>query len=251
MSEVWELFYWANLKEDGKNHMIGRGEFVRLMFEVAGVEYIDHGVKDGNASSIYTSSVFNFVKGDGNKGFPCFAPPVIKKGDFVLSQTPVIMKYLGKKFNLYPTTEEDEAHAESINAFITDFIAEGRLVFHSKNFYESYYTQKDTEQVKTTIEWFSKERLPKFLTYLEKVIAFNHSQNPNSDYFIGNSLTYVDIAVFHTLVASEFQFPESYKSFSKQIPLLCAFSKRIAELPKLKEYLESDRRGYFEGNSMM
>lgn len=30
-SHKWELYYWVSIKEDGKNHMIGRGEFVRLV----------------------------------------------------------------------------------------------------------------------------------------------------------------------------------------------------------------------------
>ncbi len=46
-------------------------------------------------------------------------------GDFTLSQTPVICKYLGKKFGLYPETEEDEFHAEQINTTLHDFLAEG------------------------------------------------------------------------------------------------------------------------------
>ena len=40
----WELYYWAFMKEDGRNGMIGRGEFVRLMFEITGTPFIDHGV---------------------------------------------------------------------------------------------------------------------------------------------------------------------------------------------------------------
>lgn len=97
----WELYYWASIKEDGKNHMIGRGEFVRLMFEVAGVPYIDHGILD-------PASVFSFVYKGGNPDFPIFAPPAIKKGGFVLSQTPAIMKYLGKELGFYPSRKEDE-----------------------------------------------------------------------------------------------------------------------------------------------
>ena len=50
-------------------------------------------------------------------------------GDFVLSQTPVICKYLGKKFGLYPDNEEDEFHADQVNITIHDFIAEGKSVF--------------------------------------------------------------------------------------------------------------------------
>ena len=43
----------------------------------------------------------------------------------MLSQTPVICKYLGKKFGLYPDTEEDEFHADQLNSTIHDFITEG------------------------------------------------------------------------------------------------------------------------------
>lgn len=54
--QEWELYYWASMK-DGRNTMVGRGEFVRLMFEVAGVPYVDHGTKeDGRAK------VAKFVK---------------------------------------------------------------------------------------------------------------------------------------------------------------------------------------------
>ena len=47
-------------------------------------------------------------------------------GDLVLSQTPVICKYLGKKFGLYPDNEEDEFHVDQVNITIHDFIAEGK-----------------------------------------------------------------------------------------------------------------------------
>ena len=84
--EPWELFYWAQMQPNGRNHMIGRGEFVRLLFEAAGVEYIDHGVLSGGAA------VANFLWGPDEflKKFPLFAPPAIRHGSFVLFQTPAI-----------------------------------------------------------------------------------------------------------------------------------------------------------------
>jgi glutathione S-transferase len=239
----WELYYWANVKEDGRNHMIGRGEFVRLMFEVAGVPFIDHGVKD-------MSEVVHFLRGGGNVGFPIFAPPAIKKGDFVLSQTPVIVKYLGQEFGLYPTNKADEAHAESLEAFVTDFICEGRLVFHAKQFTKSYYDQ--VEETKDNVTWFATERLPQFLGYLEKVLVFNNSQEGNSlGFFIGNSMTYVDVAVFHTLEAAASQFPDRFQEISGSTPQLVTFRSTMLSHPRIAAYLASDRRGFFEGNSMM
>ncbi len=240
----WELYYWANVKEDGRNHMIGRGEFVRLMFEAAGVPYIDRGVEKGGAF------VAAFCWGGGNAGgWPIFAPPAIKKGDFVLSQTPAIMTFLGKKFGLYPATDEDEAHANSVLATITDLITEGRLVFHSKHFTDSYYTQ--VEEVKPTVAWFSKERLPDFLWYLNELLKHEAASGRNSGYFVSDRLTFVDIAAFHAVEASASQFPERYKALVSDVPLLEQHRQKMAALPRLANYLVSPRRGLFEGNSMM
>ena len=106
----WELHYWP---------LVGRGEFVRLLFEEAGVPY-----KELNDTEIL-SKIYKF-KTVEQSGFPNFALPVIVKGDFRLSQTPTICKYLGDKFGLAPSEEEDDAwHADQINQTIHDFIGEG------------------------------------------------------------------------------------------------------------------------------
>ena len=240
--QLWELYYWNNIKEDGRNHMIGRGEFVRLMFEVTGTPYIEVGKES-------PTKVFEMLDRSGkNPSTPLFAPPIIKKRDFTLSQTPAIMKYLGKKFGLYPSTEESEAQADSLICFVTDLIAEGRLVFHARCFTESYYTQQ--EETKGHVEWFKTNRLPMFLKFLEKSLIYNLKTN-SEGYFVGNSLTYVDIAVWHTLVAAESQFPETYTEITKNIPTLVQFKNKIGSIPRIQAYLASDRRGTFEGNSMM
>ena len=242
----WELFYWAAVKEDGRNHMIGRGEFVRLIFEAAGVPYIDHGVLSGPHPNVYAKSVADFVFGEGNKGgFPVFGPPAIRKGRFVVNQTPSIMKFLGGKFGLTPKSEVDQVHADSVMAFLTDFIAEGRLVFHPKCFTQSYYEQ--VEEAKPYIHWFETTRMPRFLAYLQKVLQYNSSPL----HVVGSELTYVDIAFFHVLDAAQHQFPEAYAKCVADCPLLPPFYESVKALPRIAEYLASDRRGFFEGNSMM
>ena len=240
--QPWELYYWNSIKEDGRNHMLGRGEFIRLMFEVTGTPYIEVGKES-------PSKVFEMLDRSGkNPGIPLFAPPIIKKGDFTLNQTPAIMKYLGKKFGLYPKTEELEAHADALMCFVTDLIAEGRLVFHARCFTESYYTQQD--ETKGHVKWFKTSRLPMFLKFLESSLTFNLKFH-NEGYFIGNSLTYIDIAVWHTLIAAESQFPDTYGEIAESIPALVQFKGKIGSIPRIQEYLASDRRGFFEGNSMM
>ena len=63
MSEPeYTLYYWP---------LAGRGEFVRVMFEEAGVPYKD--ISDAPTTT-------KAVKENGLGGFPSFAPPVLKKG---------------------------------------------------------------------------------------------------------------------------------------------------------------------------
>jgi glutathione S-transferase len=89
-----------------------------------------------------------------------------------------------------------------------------------------------------------------FLPFLEHSLAFNLKTNPQG-YFIGDSLTYVDIAVWHTIEATASQFPETWGEISAGTPSLVSFREKIANVPTIAAYMSSDRRGFFEGNSMM
>ncbi len=106
---------------------------------------------------------------------PVFAPPAIRNSstNFVLYQTPTILRYLGKKFGMFPETEEMAAHADALMSFLTDFIAEGRLVFHPVCFTMSYYQQ--IEEAKPHIRWFETQRLPRFLAHLNATLLHNQS----------------------------------------------------------------------------
>lgn len=108
------------------------------------------------------------------------------------------MRYLGKLYGLYPDGPEAEAHADCLMSFVTDFIAEGRLVFHPKCFTASYYTQ--IEESKPHIAWFETERMPRFLAYLESVLDYNNSQSSPSSFCIGGKLTYVGMYHFPCVV---------------------------------------------------
>ena len=144
----WKLVYWYFTPG------VGRGEFVRLMFEEAGVAYEDicRKAKD-------SAAVLKYVRGE-ETGYPVQFPPIIRRGDFVLSQTPAIMEYLGKKFGLYPEGgPEDEAHAMQLTLTVADCMAECMIAFHPVSGHASYTTQM--EEAKPFIEKFRTERLPK------------------------------------------------------------------------------------------
>jgi len=232
----WELFYWAQWKDDGKNHMMGRGEFVRVVFVEAGVEFIEHSKVDG--------AVPGFMFGGQNKGMPTFAVPAIRHGDFVLGQTGAILRFLGEKFGLAPATAEEKAHCDQLICTAMDFVTEGRMSFHMKEPTGSYFKQVD--ETKPFIEKFAAERLPKFLKHFETVLTFT-----NGDHLLGKTFCTADLAVFHSVCCAESQFPEAYAGAIKDLPRLAAWKDRIAARPRIAAYLKSDKRGFFEGNSMM
>lgn len=224
----WKLYYWPGFK--------GRGEFVRLMFEEAGVAYTE--IND-------RAEVFNFYSKGSEKLFPLTAPPIIQNGDFVLCQTTAIIHYLGKKFNLYPTGgEEEEAHAMQVALGVQDFVGEGRACFHPIKPYGSHSLQ--VEESKPYIADYLENRATKFLGNFEKTLAANGN---GEGFMIGNSITYVDLALFQALEAFASQFPEEWAK--AEYPKLRAFRDRIAARPNIAAFLASDRCKPFAGDSMM
>ncbi len=122
----YDIYYWPGAP--------GRAEFIRLIFAEVGETYKDVDDIEG----IETVSLSTQTE-----GFPNYAPPVLKDGDFLLAQTPVICRYLGEKFGLVPENKTDRWRADQLNATLHDFIAEGCLVFHAKNFVEEYCKSND------------------------------------------------------------------------------------------------------------
>ncbi len=146
MADAWELIYWHFLP--------GRGDFVRLIFEEAGVAYDDVCKREGNSNT-----AMKYYKGE-NDGFPVIAPPIIRKGSFVLNQSTAILSYLGKEFGLFPGGgAEEEAHALQMALSACDYISEGRECFHPVEKHGSYDMQK--EEAKPFIGKFKKDRIPK------------------------------------------------------------------------------------------
>ena len=151
----WKLYYWYT-PDSVLGVFPGRGEYVRLMFEEAGVAYEDVCKKNNSNADLLA-----FMKGE-KPGFPVLAPPIIQQGDYVMSQTPAIMMYLGKKFGLFPTGgPEEEAHAAQLLLTIHDYHFEGNMSCHPVDLHASYSTQ--VEEAKVTQKKFCEERMGKLV----------------------------------------------------------------------------------------
>lgn len=153
-SPPWKLYYW-HTPDSPLGVFPGRGEYVRLMFEEAGVAYEDVCRKANSNTDILA-----FMKGE-RPGFPVMAPPIIQHGDFVMSQTPAIMIYLGQKFDLAPVGgPEEAAHASQLLLSIQDYHFEGNMSCHPVDLHASATTQM--EEGKEAQKKFCKDRMHKY-----------------------------------------------------------------------------------------
>jgi glutathione S-transferase len=80
---------------------------------------------------------FSEGKSQTNTNNPVLFPPALGRGDFLICQTPAIMRYLGKKFGMYPTNDEDVARADQVMLTALDFITEGSSAFYPPGVEES------------------------------------------------------------------------------------------------------------------
>src|SRR5215813_13090738 len=104
-----ELYYWPGIQ--------GRGEFVRVLLEDAGAAYVDVARERKNG----LAAMMRFLEGDEPGALP-FAPPFVKVGTVVVSQTANILAYLAPRLGLVPDDDARRAEANQIQLTVADFV---------------------------------------------------------------------------------------------------------------------------------
>jgi glutathione S-transferase len=231
---AYELYYWDGIQ--------GRGEFVRLALEEAGVSYIDVTRESGSGRG--TGAMMKIMEDSASADIP-FAPPFLKDGDLIVSHVANILFYLGAKLDLAPKHDKARYVLNGLQLTITDFVAEVHDTHHP--IATSLYYEDQKEEAKARSAEFIKERIPKFLGYFERVIA----NNPKGTAHIsGDKLTYVDLSLFQVLEGLRYAFPKAMKGSEKRYPLLQALHDTVEQRPNIAAYLKSDRRLAFNVNGI-
>ena len=220
---TYELIYWPMLQ--------GRGEYVRLVLEDAGVPYIDRAREAGDAG---LELVAEYLRGRA-PGFRTFAPPVLKHGDLIVAQTPVICRYLGRRHGLAPLDESGDLHAQQLQLTIADLVTEAHDTHHPLG--KSRYYSEQTNEAVAAARQFLEHRLPGFISYFEAILADN-----GGEVLVGKDFSYVDLAIFQTLAGLEYAFPNGYAEVMRDAPGLAELRRRVVSRPRLAEYLSSTRR---------
>jgi glutathione S-transferase len=218
MTTPYQLFYWPGLQ--------GRGEFVRLALEEAGVPYVDVARQRGGMPKMMASL-------DGERyEHPSFAPPVLQAGGLLIGQTANILMYLGAKHKLAPRSEQGRLWANQLQLTIADIVNEAHDTHHpiSTNLY--YEDQK--KEAKARSKDFREQRIPKYLGYFEGVVR--------GPYAFGARLSYVDLSLFQLIEGLRYAFPKAMARLEPSYPNLHALRDKVAARPNIAAYLNSKRR---------
>src|SRR5947208_14666976 len=88
----YELYYQPSIQ--------GRGEFIRLPLEDAGADYVDV----ARAPKYGRPGIMKFLE-DPSLARPPVAPPFLKAGKLLISQTANILQFLAPRLGLVPRNE--------------------------------------------------------------------------------------------------------------------------------------------------
>lgn len=214
----YELYYWPGLQ--------GRGEFVRLVLEDAGADYVDIGREPGGIKQLMHALEH------GLDGVRPFAPPFLRAGKTVLAQTANITRYLGEQLGLAPKSESGRLAASTIAMTIADLVSEVHDTHHPITVSKAYETQQAAAKQRAKV--FREERIPKFVGWLDAILA------ANGKVLVGRAVSYADLAAFQVMCGLEYAFPKAIAKAKAN--RLFELRDRVAARPKIAAYLASPRR---------
>lgn len=230
----YELYYWPGIQ--------GRGEFVRLALEEAGAHYHDVAVLP------HTQGVPAILKVLAARGVsrPPFAPPILKVGQRLIAQTPNILLFLGERLKLAPADEAGRLWTHQLQLTILDLYLEAFHTHHPLGDGYAYEEQKAAARRRT--HDFLRVRLPKFLTYFERVLALNRARGP---WLVGARVTTADLSMAQLLAGLRYAFPIASARVLRSRPRLRALQAAVFERPRIARYLASARRAPFNNEDLL
>lgn len=225
---AYELYYWPGIQ--------GRGEFVRLALEEAGADYIDIARKPESEGG-GAAAIMAFLVRQDIIACPPFAAPFLKDGTMVIGQTANILFYLGPRHGLAPTSETKRLWVHQIQLTIADLVGEAHDTHHPISG-DLYYEDQKPEAARHA-KHFREDRIPKYLAWFERILAHNPD---GSALLAGNTVTYADLSLFQLVEGLLYAFPLRMSRVLAAAPRVALLHQAIAERPRIRAYLASNRR---------
>jgi glutathione S-transferase len=146
MTVRYGLWYWPTIQ--------GRGEFIRLPLEAAGIDYVDCAREEG-----VEALVANLAQHAAKRG--SFAPPYLELDGMVIGQVANILQYLGDRHQIGLSTMAERLWLNQLQLTLCDLVAEVHNVHHPVDVATYYEDQKAAALA--AADSFRDERLPKYM----------------------------------------------------------------------------------------
>jgi glutathione S-transferase len=201
---IYQLYYFP---------IRGRGEQVRLFLHALEIPFEDVLVK---------REQFVELKKQGPATLSFGSLPMLKDGEFRLCQGPAILSYLAHKHNAAPNDPQLRAKADAI-------------AWGAEDLRMRYFKLFGDDSEKVRAEFVAGDWKTRWLPSLNGLLELNG----NTDHFVGDQLTYADIAVWDVLDAISANIQAaSLEGFSR----LQAFYGTLRSRPAIAAYVESGKR---------
>jgi glutathione S-transferase len=220
-SMIYELHYWPTIQ--------GRGEYVRLALEDAGIAYRDV-ARDRNGAERLVSEL-----GSRREKHPSFAPPFLKVGKRTIGQTANILLFLGERHGLAPKGDADRLWTHQLQLTIADLVAEIHDAHHPISSSLYYEDQQKTAAKRT--QFLRESRLPKYLGYFDRALKAN-----KTGWLVGARRSYADLSLFQIVEGLRYAFPNTQEKLERKFTGLAPLRDRVAARANIAAYLKSARR---------
>eukprot|EP01133_Synstelium_polycarpum_P018145 gene18145-21697_t len=144
--------------------------------------------------------------------------PFYEDQDIKICQSSAIARYVATKYDLAGSNVKERARIDELVASVWDPLT------------QFYGVGQDAEKLAK----FKNETLVRFLNSWEKLLL----ENSGSRYFVGQSVTWADIAIFHVL---EYLIHLGFKDIlpSDNLPTLTNFFKDIGSIPSIAAHVKA------------
>ena len=231
---TYELYYWPGVQ--------GRGEFVRLALEEAGVRYVDVAlVPEARGGGV--PAILRVLEGKGMRR-PPFAPPILRVHRNYIAQTPNILLFLGDRLRLAPANGKGRLWTHQLQLTVLDLYQE---IFHTHHpLGDGYAYEEQRPAAKRRTKDFLAVRLPKFLGYFERILELNS----HAPWMVGARLSYVDLSMAQVIAGLQYAFPTASRRAFRRRPRLLALLDAVFARPRIAHYVTSGRRLPFSNEDL-
>jgi glutathione S-transferase len=232
---LYHLYYWPGIQ--------GRGEYVRLALEEGDARYVDIALLPEERGG-GVPALERFLEGR-DIARPPFAPPFLKAGRQLIGQTANILLFLGPRLRLGPRDAAGRLWVHQLQLTMADLVAEIHDTHHPLAS-GLYYAQQKAAARRRSKD-FIAHRLPKFLSYFERVIERNTARGP---WMVGRSLTYADLSMAQVIAGLHYAFPKATHARLRKCARLRALHEAVFARPRIQRYVNSGRRLAFNNDGI-